>query len=374
MKNNGTFQQNQLLALMSVAMFSPVLRLYPGLSAALAGRGAWLSPAAALPPMLAYAWLLLRFFRERREEEGLEELCLRALGDRAGRIALLLLGLWLLLYGAFLLRAGADRFVVTVFPAAAPRFFVISMGLAILPAALSGTRTLARMARLVFPPLLLLLTVLLLYALLKLDKTNLLPLTAADSASVALGALPVIDLLCPMLYLPGFLLGKLDRKDLSLSRMFLWLTGAALLMTALGAAVLGAFGAELTVRLRQPFFTLVRNLVFFRGLERIEALAVSFWIVPDFLLCALLLKCGAACLRKALTPAKDTGLRRFLSRWGSLLPVPCGLGMLALGLFLGQDLPSFTRWSERVIPLCNLAVSLLLIPGIYVIGRARKRL
>lgn len=363
MKSEDRFNRTQLLALMSVMLMSPALRIYPGAAAELAGRAVWLSPLAALPPLLLYAWFLRRFFGECREGEGLDALCLRCLGGPGGRAVLIVLALWLLFYGAFLLRASADRFVGTVFPFASPRFFILCTGLALLPAALVPLRSLARMARLLLPPLLALLAGLLLCGLLRADRTNLLPLTAADALPAAAGALTVINLVSPMLYLPGFLLPAVERRRGPLRDLFLWLAGCTLLLTALGAAVLGAFGASVTARLSQPFFTLVRNLVFFRGLERMEALVVCFWIFPDYLLCAVLLRCGVRCLRSALTP---TG-----GRW---LLWPCAAGLLLTALLLAPERSGLLLWSERIVPLCNLAAAFLLIPGIRAAGKLRKKL
>ena len=116
-------------ALSTVALLAPALRLCPAGSAALAGRAAWLSALLALPPMLLYLLLLCRLMAQAREGEGLAELCLRLTGPLPGRLLLGLLAAWLLLYGAFVLRAGADRFVVTLFPRGSPTELALIMGL-----------------------------------------------------------------------------------------------------------------------------------------------------------------------------------------------------------------------------------------------------
>ena len=116
------FSRRQLFALGAAAALSPALRLYPALSVRLAGKGAWLSALCCLPPLLLYAFFCSRLAAARREGEGLGELMLRALGEKPGRAVLLLLGLWLLLYAGFVLRAAADRFVVALFPHSAPTF------------------------------------------------------------------------------------------------------------------------------------------------------------------------------------------------------------------------------------------------------------
>ena len=105
----------------------------------------------------------------------------------------------------------------------------------------------------------------------------------------------------------------------------------------------------------------MRDLVFFRSLERIEALLVSLWIFSDFLLTATLFLVA----RRCLAPLCGAG------RWLSI-----GVGALALPLacLLAPEAAAFARLSLRWVPAANAAVCLLLIPGVFLIGKLRKRL
>ena len=213
MEDNTRFSQRQLLALGTVAVLSPALRLYPAASVRLAGRGAWLSALCCVPPLLLYAWVYCRFLAARREGEGLAELMLRALGEKPGRAALLLYGLWLLLYAGFVLRTAAERFVVALFPRSGPGLFVVTLGLAALWASRAAARTLVRTARMLEPLLLGVLALLLLCSLGKVKTDNLLPLTAQNTLPVLFASLPVGEVLLLGLYAPGFLLGGMRKKD-----------------------------------------------------------------------------------------------------------------------------------------------------------------
>ena len=127
---------NQWTAISSLILLGPALRLLPQLTAAAAGRAAWLSVLPALPLLLFYAGLFSRWLEKRQARTGLPELLLQALGEKPGKALLLLLSLWLCFYGGFLLRSGADRLVVTVYPHSGPTVFALSMGLACALAAL----------------------------------------------------------------------------------------------------------------------------------------------------------------------------------------------------------------------------------------------
>ena len=129
-------ERRQLLSLGVVLFLAPALRLFPAEAASAAGRASWLTPLAALPLLVFYAAFLVKLLSLRREGEALPEL----LGRAGGRPALALTALWLLLYAAFVLRAGADRFVGTVYPRASYAVFAEVMGALALAGALAGPR------------------------------------------------------------------------------------------------------------------------------------------------------------------------------------------------------------------------------------------
>ena len=357
--------------LLAVALLSPLLRLIPGSAAALGGSSAWAGPLAALPLVLLYAALLRRLRRFLLPGESFPELTLRALGRRFGGLLLLLFAGWFLLYGGFVLRAGADRLQITAYPRCSPAFFVLSMGLLTLMAALGPLRSLLRLARVVGPLLFLVLLLILCKAARSLDASELLPL---DGRELLCSSLPSLDLLTFALSARLFFRRGRAEKEEGLLPCALRLALFCLLLCALGAAVQGRFGPALSARLSAPFFALVRNLVFFRSLERMEALVVGLWILPDFLLGGLCLHTAQRCLRLALGHRPWEGESRLDFSGGRSLIWLCGGVSIALGLLLGRDPADLQRWSRTVIPLLNLCFSFLLLPAALLLcGRRVKR-
>lgn len=367
---------HQWTLMSSLLLLGPALRQLPRAAAEQAGRAAWLGALPALPLLLLYARFLARFWETRPAGTGLAEAAMQVLGARWGPVVLYALSGWLLFYGGFVLRSGADRLVVTVYPQSAPAVFTLSMGLCCLIAALGSARSLARAAAMLWPFVTGILLLLLLVSLKSVERVNLLPVTVLDLPALAHGAVPVLNVLGLGLFLPLFFLGYIEPEARPLAaRRVRWLLGESLLLTLLMLAVLGNFGAELVSRLSQPFFTLVRNLVFFRSLERIEALVVSCWIFPDFLLVSLCLFAAQHCLRLALgeKPLLDRGNRLDASRLRWLIPF-CALAAILVGLLLGPELYSLRRLSERTVPFLNLCLSFLTVPLLYFIGKRRKTL
>ena len=374
MTHTDPFPQRQLRTLYSAALLSPILRLIPG-AAAEAGSIAWLGPLAAFPFLLLYAWFLSGLRKGLREGESVPELCLRVLGDRMGRMALLLLSAWLLLYCGFVLRAGANRFLVTVYPHSAPAVFVITMALLGLLAALGSLQSLLRAARMAAPILFSVLFVILLTAMGKIDGSELLPLRVSGGSSLLRCVWPSLDILSFGLAVPCFFrLGQNREEEKPFRVGALWLFGMSLLLTTLGACVQGRFGAPLCARLSTPFFTLVRNLVFFRSLERMEALVVGLWIFPDFLMAGMVLHAAQHCLRLAVGKPPQPGERRFDLQNGRWLIWLCGVLAMTLGLLLAPEPEGLRLWSETVIPACSMSIAFLFLPLLYGVGKGKKLL
>ena len=356
----------QVLSLGTVILLTPTLRLFPARTAELAGRLSWLTAGLAFLPLLGYAWFLARLEQARREGETLADYLARA----GGRPALAVTAAWALLYAAFVLRSGADRFVGTVYPRASPPVFAEAMGALALWAALHSERALLRTARLVQPFLLLALGLLLLFACREARLDNLLPATLPEAPGLLRGTLVPLDLVAGVGLAMGFAVSGLPKRGGVFRALGLWTAAMCLLLTLLSVAVTGVLGAELTVRLSRPFFSLVRTLVFFRTVERLEALVVMLWIFPDFLITALFLRAAAQALRRLLgyDGALDgEGLGR--GRW---LILAAGLLAAALSFVLAPDAQKLERWSAQLIPALNLCYALVFLPAIYIIDRAKR--
>lgn len=369
------YSRRQLLAMCTVFFLAPALRLVPAGTAQLAGRAAWAAVPAALPVILLYLWFLHAFLCRAGEGEGFAELTARAVPARLSRLLLIIYALWFLLYGGFMLRSGADRIITTVYPNASPHIFVFTMGALGLIAALDSARTLVRSACLFLPAVLGVLLLVLFFALFSIDKENLLPLTLHDAAGAAQGAVTVIDVAAAPAYMVCFMTGLHAQKDGGLRLPFAWALGIVGLMTWLIADIIGCFGAELAARLSHPFFTLVKNLVFFRNLERVEALVVSLWVFSDFVVISLCLMSAQHCLRLAMGKrAHYAGERALDMRSGRWVIWLCAGACVACSLLIAPEPRALDFWSRYIIPGINLAFGFVLLPLVYLSGRIRKTL
>lgn len=375
MKTDYSFNRRQLLAACTVFFLAPALRLVPTASASAAGRAAWVSVPAALPVLFLYIWFLHTFLMRRQNNEGFAELILRALGMRAGKTALVLLSLWFLLYGGLTLLSGAERIMTTMYPSSGPEVFVLTMGVLCLIAALSSARSIIRTANLLLPTVLGVLLLVLIFALFSVRPENLLPVTAADAAGILKGSAATVDVVVMPAYTACFLSNMKPDTSTRLRDPLMWVLGVVLLLFWLITDIVGCFGAELAARLTHPFFTLVKNLVFFRNLERVEALLVSLWVFSDFIVISLCIFVAQYCLRLAMGKSADyAGEKAMDMRSGRWVIWLCAAAAVVTALEIPSDPLSLDTWSKMIVPCANLAVAFIVLPLIFIIGKIRKTL
>ena len=368
------YNSRQLLSLGAVIALTPALRLFPAQAASLAGRAGWLTPLAALPLALAWARAMALGLEAMEPGEQLPDLLLRLGGKHLGKPALALFTAWCVVYAAFVLRSGADRLVGTVYPGASPALFSQLMGLAALAAALSTPRALARMGRMLLPLLFGVLGLLLFFALLSADFDNLFPLSPSDLWPVVKTVPVPLDIVAGSGTALCFLAGGLKERGPGFPALAKWSTFLCMGLTLLSAAVIGAFGAPLTARLSRPFFVLVRTLVFFRTVERVEALVVMLWIFPDFLMAALFLWAGQYGLRLLCGFHPDTKqYARLDFTEGRVLIWVFGAAAIMLSLFLAPTPRQLERWSTVYIPASNFTFVFVYLPLLYILGKKTQK-
>jgi len=357
-----------------VIMLAPALRIFPAESAALAGRAMWLCPLAAAPLLMGYMLFLTKLMACREDGENFSDLALRALGPKLGKPGLVIMSLWMLLYSGFILRAGVDRLIVTTYPNSSPASFTVVMGLISLCAALSTPRSLVRIARMVRPVVLGVLLLLFIFSCFSVDMDNLYPLTGADVLPTVMGAAVSVDIVCCSAMAMCLVMGGVKKRDDSYRHLCLWTAELLILLSLLGIAVVGCFGAELSANLSRPFFVLVKNMVFFRTVERVEALVVMLWIFPDFLLTSLFLWAGQYSIRRVLGLDANYSGRMLDFSQGRFVIWLCATAVTVFALLVAPNAMSLDLWSAYIIPAMNLSFAFLFFPLIYVIGKEKGRI
>ena len=207
-----------------------------------------------------------------------------------------------------------------------------------------------------------------------MDFHNLFPLSPSDLWPVAKTAPVPLDIVAGSGTALCFLAGGLKERGPGFPALAKWSALLCAGLSLLSAAVIGAFGAPLTAQLARPFFVLVRTLVFFRTVERVEALVVMLWIFPDFLMAALFFWAGQYALRLLFGFHPDMKMHARLDfTEGRVLIWVFGAAAIILSLFLAPEPRRLERWSTIYIPCANLVFVFGYLPLLYIVGKKTQK-
>ena len=357
MMEKDLINRRQMLALAFVALLSPVALRFPSALVALSSSAAWLAaPIAAVPILLMILFMGALLRRGRTLGEVFE----LSFGKNIGRGGILLISLWLCFYGGFVLRSAAYRFTSTVYPSAPAWIFIVLSAAVCLPIALGKFSSIARMAVLFRPLLLAALAVVFIFALADGDFRGVFTFKKSDTIPVLKSTFAVVNTLSLVCYL-GFAENRCSEKW-KFSRYMLWASVLLAVTELLCLSCLGIFGAELTFKLNYPFFMLVRDINVFNSFARMEALVLALWMFADAVLFSLLLWLAS----------------RNFSRCLNIGSSPCAIAAAALSaaiaLLLPSDMLGVGLFSEKIVPFGNAIIIFALLPVVFLIGKARKKI
>ena len=340
----------QYAAAVAVSLFSPVTRLLPKAVLTTAGFSGWLSPLAALPLLVALAWMMGRLLTAEGRRVGLAEALVVRLGPWAGRAAGTLLALWLLFYGGVILRSGSERILSTVYPDSGLPLFLGGGLLLSLVFALGKLRWAGRSAFVTLLAFAGILAVVFATAIPGLHGDYLWPPEKLRWPEFGLGTLAVADVLSPWVWF-GFLRDRVGEDGRAFPRAVRGMALLTVLTVLFLLTTVGDLGPELALRQQFPFYVMIKNLRLLNVLERFDGVIVALWMMTDTVFLGMLLL------------SASRGLQVL---WGSRRREPwavaCALGMLLSAVFSAGDAFRLTLLSERLIPAVNLCLAFLILP------------
>lgn len=355
----------QLMTLSFVAMLSPFLRLLPATVAEQAGSAAWVSSALSLLPAALLAALITSLRNGFPQGSGLSRFLTEIFGKFGGCLVLSLWSLWLIFHSGFLLRSGADRFIATIYPNSKPLFFISVMAVLCTVAAFGHIKPLARSAEIFRPLLVFVIGLVLVFTIEDVEPTFLLPVTTAHLSGIAKG-LPLAAEAVSVALVNMAFISRYVRPESKQHSIVPWLIGATVLNMLLCAVAVGSLGKTYTAALAYPFFIMARDLSILSGVERIEALVVGLWLLPDFVLITLELIIASDNL---LYIAGQSESQK--SKLVSILAAAA----LAVGtaVSIAPNSETMQRWSNEIVPSIHLGWAYLIIPLLWFVGRLRKK-
>lgn len=357
-ENRQMISNKQLRAVIFLSVLSPVIRIFPGRCAQLAGKGAWLSPIIAAPILFLVA-LLINKMMKRGKEEGLPDIIKKAVGKSGGRIFMGVLAIWLMFYIGIVVRASSERLISTIFQTGSPLPFSIIIIAAALVLAMGKLKSLGRMAEIFLLVIGTVLAITLVAGIKDCSLNNIFPVTVFDTPDILRGCLPVINVAGVGVYIM-FLDFKVKGKCNTGYKELTWIL---ITIAALTAVTMGVLSAKFIVKLQYPYFVMVRDITILGIIERIEAAVIVLWVVTDLVYMAVILKV----IGRLLVCAVEKGTENLFAA----VSAPISIVLAYLAAATSFEINDFVH---SIMPIINILITIVLIPLLIVIGKKWEKI
>ena len=324
-------------ALLWVASLAPASELLPGVALDQAGRGAWLSPLAALIFLLPLFWL-----GRRGDVTTLRQ-------SWGGRAVLALCVLWMELLVVLRLGLCARRMLWSGERDGAVWYFLLTLAAIALWIGQGKLSAFGRAGQLFLVILMGAAGLVLGLSLPRLRADRVLPLWTGDIVPVFLSGVSAAGSI-GWAALPVLLLPVQERKGKTLA---LWGVGGGILLAVAQLILIGNLGVGLCARSDSAFFALTKSVGIEGAFQRVESVVAALWMLSDLTLCvALLHAVGLACEGIAFGVKRET-----VSSFALLAAAGCALWALRWGA-------SLEEWNRKWVWMGNLLACLLAAGGI----------
>ncbi len=309
--------------------------------------GGWIAPVLALPCVLLAEWMLRPL-----GGRGLAQGFCDVLGRRLGSVLTIIYIMWAGVLGGVQLWGSvrrAERAVELGWPGWLLATGLVLLALWLVRGDVSGC---VRWSVLVLNGLLSVLSVIVLLALMRVRRDNLLPLwSGGDRLAGAVGA--AIGAMCVRVY-GGFLPETGNRTGVRYPAAVCGLLSLLLL------SVQGGLGTEFASRVEEPLLTLTRNVGIEGTFRRAESVLAAVLLLADLLLLTLLLW-GVKLAAKQAWQRRDAGRVVWV----------VAAGMLGTAL-LPAEWAKGLAFGRQVVPWVNSVLGVMVPLVLLVIARVKR--
>lgn len=276
----------QFFIIYVIGVAALIIRVLPRYSSFFAKEGTWIASIAAVLPMFLLMFLLYKIMRNGKDS-SLVDSFKRILGKAGSKVLLAIYLIACIVFLAFRIRYFAEKCMSSIFTNVQVEFFIISVLVVVYLIAKNKLQAFARFTEFIWIPLLMFVIFILFISIPDIKLENLYPITIYDIDNIAMGVLPIMAV---YVYLPCmlFLGDSVNNKEKFLKTGIKYILIIGILGAIISLTTVGVFGSDLSQDLTQPYFTALKNIELFGTIERIEALAITFWIVTDIVLIIIL--------------------------------------------------------------------------------------
>ncbi len=358
-KIESKISMRQFFIIFVIGVAALVIRIVPKYSAYFAEQNTWISSLAALIPMFVLLYIFYAIMRKGKDK-SLERSFERILGKTGAKIVMALYLIMCIIFLTFRIRYFAEKCMASIFTSVQIEFFIISLLFVVYLITRNNIQGFARFSEFIWIPLLFFIAAVFFITIPEIKIANIYPTTIYDIDNIFMGVLPITAI---FVYLPCmlFLVEHVKDKEIFLKTGMKYVTVAASIGAVITLTTVGVFGSKLSQAFTQPYFIALKNIELFTVLERMEALAITFWIVTDIVLIIALIYV----ITELITKIFNTDSRKNMI-------IPVLFLEYILSIYAVNNIFELEDYSRGIGGLLYILFGVVVPVVIYLIGKFRK--
>jgi spore germination protein KB len=357
-KNQITVRQ--LMIMFCVSIFSPAIRLMPGIGSELGREAAWVSPILSSAVLFTLFLVLERLFKNKKSKDIIEvyDMVLGKFFSYPLRIFYLF---WTFILYFLYIRYYAERLLTSIFRTTDIRFFILVMMIVVFMALRGKFETFARFCEISFLLFNLITIIFFILLIPSVRIENIYPLTHNDIVPALKSTYPVLGLWG---YVTFFMLlgdNVKDKEQIKNHRRFFTLF-LAIITSLMLIFIIGTLGHMTARRMPLPFFSVTKMIVFAESLDRLESILLSIWVVSDF----IIITSFAFMIMNSMKDIFKISADKYLS-------FPVVLAGYFGSLFFTGSRFELEVFSEKIGLLVNIILGFAVPFIVFGIGKLRKK-
>ena len=266
----------------------------------------------------------------------------------------------IVIFLAFRIRYFAEKCTAAIFTDVPIEFFVITIIFVAYLISKNHIQGFARFSEFIWIPLLLFIVLVLLILSPEIKLSNIYPVTLYDTGNILMGALPILAV---MIYFTCMLfLGEyVDEKEKLFKCCKKYIPVSCFIAISIVFSTIGIFGYKLAQVMTQPYFSALKNIELFTVIERVEALAITFWLVTDIVLIVLLFYIATTVIKRIFNlPKRENVL------------TPLLFLEYVLSLYIASSLFELEKYSRGIGSILYITFGIVIPLVVYIVGKCRK--
>jgi spore germination protein KB len=342
-----------------VMIYSPAIRIYPPYVADQARFAGWLAPLFAVLPFIGLVFLMQALFQNCKDA-NLSDLILKIFGKYLGRTILSLYLVWLIILSGSHVRFFAERFLSALFPNTSVSFFSVSILIVAYYVVRGGIVQLIRTVEFLFLLFSAVFVLLFLLTIPNIELTNVLPVTYYDIIPLTKASFPIIGIWSYFTVI--FFFGdKINDKENI--RRFGFQSSIYLVITTLMLLIqtIGVYGYTVVKRLPFPYFIAVRSISLLDTIERIESVALAFWVIVDFVVITVFLYTSMSVIKSLFSLSE----RKHMAS-------PVAILVFVFAYYIGKDRVELHAFTNYIGLPINILLFIVFPFILLLVGKLRK--